>query len=158
MSVSIHPAGLYDPNSPLNEGDVQWQFEEYPCLCTQCDQPPRKDCWHCKGTGIDRIKNPPIGWEMNLANGNFSMIANAIGFADHPDDVWGGSICPNRLLELLDSFDPSLGVRETRTSKGKGGCHMIEMGCPPEQVARYVDGLRMIAYVSLSRGVDVEWA
>ena len=159
MSVSIHPAGLYDPNSPLNEGDVRWRHEEYSCLCVEFndDEKPDKHCHYCGGKGVIVRKSPPIGWEANLANGNFSTIGNAIGFLDDPEDMWGGSIHPQKLIDLLDAFDPSLGVRGGSDTQEEGKCRIIDCGCSPEQVDRYTRGLRLIAYVALSRGVDVEW-
>jgi hypothetical protein len=113
------------------------------------------DCMYCDGAGCDRCQqsgkyvSKSSRWEMNVANGNASMILSALGIeCSEPC----GSINANALLKAIAACQPGLMVR-AQHEEG----HMISCGVDHSRANRYLEKLKEIAVEAARREELVGW-
>ena len=96
-------------------------------------------------------------YEMNLSNGNFSTFANSLGLIEQEEDMWAGEVYPQKVLQLLKSFDPELAVRGQTEEFGKKGARIINCGLRDEQVHRYCELLTIMCEEAERREEKIVW-
>jgi hypothetical protein len=112
-----------------------------------CDWCEAKGCAKCeKGKIIFRSSR----WELQMANGNFSTVMNALGL--EMSDDWCGSWDARTVLAALDRFNPELAVRAERQNN-----NVIHCGIDQEYVIRRATLLREIAMEAARREELVVW-
>jgi len=96
---------------------------------------------------------------MNLANGNFRTLWNALGL-DTGDCDLCGSMSPKDLCVAIVDAVPELAIRADRdgTSDEIFGCPFYEMGIDRERIDRYLDGLRRLAVWAVAHDATITWA
>lgn len=127
--------------SICNDKD-QSVVETYECM--YCDG---AGCTRCQQTGKQVFKHSQ--WEMNVANGNASMILSALGV--ECDDCCG-SINANALLKAIAACQPGLMVRAYHEEG-----HMISCGVDHSRANRYLEKLKEIAVEAARREELVGW-
>lgn len=145
MSISIFPVGNFE----FCETNNLVEIIKEDCLC---DETNKSSCHYCNGAGIYSTKIYPC--EMNISNGNFATLWNALGL----DFDYCGEICPKKILEVLKTFDEKLLLRANYVSSNDNGdCNFVSFGIDMEQALRYIRGLKEIAMHAISRGVNICW-
>lgn len=124
----------------------------YECMCRQFeDDPFDSECPYCKGTGADKFKDYPF--EMNISNSNFSAFWSSLGL----DVDWCGEVNPNRVLEVLRTYDPELAERAQLTEKGDKGALYVDCGLTSVRSGTYAERLLEIADEAVLREEMIVW-
>lgn len=152
MSVTITIAN----NNDHTRAAGTMTYTEYDCQRCEFDgaNPNCVECAPYGGKGKVRFENLPF--EMNVANGNFSLLWNALAL---PFD-WSGSIDARRILAVVPATDTALLMRDTREEGGSaegGGCRVIHVGIDQERADSYLTRLRAIAEEAAKREERVVW-
>ena len=112
-------------------------------------------CPYCKGTSMYSEKVYPF--ELNVANGNWSTFANALGLVDS-DSTYDGMVDGRVILGLIRRFCPELSIRGEREEQNEGGPHVIYCGLSAAQVSRYAIEIAKIASEAERREEKVCWS
>lgn len=96
-------------------------------------------------------------FELNIANGNFSTFANALGLVDDEEGMYCGEVYPHKLKILLKELDPALAVRDGSEDYGQGGARIINCGLTEAQIQRYITELQSICDEAEKREELVVW-
>jgi len=120
------------------------QIEEYECSCVQF--PREGECFMCHGTGKETFEVYPF--DMNLANGNFHMLWNALAL---PFD-YSGCIDARIVRDALKGFDIALLIRDTIQDG-----NVINCGVDEERAVRYIARLTEIVDEAERRERKVCW-
>jgi len=127
------------------------ETDDCQCVDFSDNGKPVSTCFTCKGKGTISITYYP--YEMNIANGNFYTLMNALGL----DDECYGEIDPRTLLKAINRTPTSLIERHTTQSGGNGKVTMISCGIAPEQAQGYIDTLKEIAIEAEKREEKIYW-
>lgn len=145
MSITIFPVGNFEFCETNNLVDIIKED----CLCVS---DTRNNCHYCNGSGEYSTEIYPC--EMNISNGNFKTLWNALGL----DFDYCGEICPKKILDSLRILDENLLLRANFVlSNDSGDANFISFGIDKEQALRYTKRLREIAMHAISRGVNICW-
>jgi hypothetical protein len=145
MTISIFPVGNFE----FCETNNLVEIIKEDCLCSPATV---KDCHYCNGAGIYSIKKYPC--EMNISNGNFATLWNALGL----EHDYCGQICPKKIIEVLKTFDDNLLLRANYVSSNDDGdCNFVSFGIDKDRAMSYTSRLKDIAMHAISRGVLVCW-
>ena len=119
--------------------------EEFECAYEgpECRNPR---CPDCHGKGVTVLKSSK--WEMNVANGNASLILSSLGFPW--DDC--GTLNANALLKAIDSCSADRMVRAEYTEG-----NLISCGVDHSRATHYLTRLREIAVEAARREELVCW-
>jgi len=115
-------------------------------------------CPYCKGTSMYSEKVYPF--ELNVANGNWSTFANALGLVDS-DSMYEGWADGRVIIGLIKRFCPELsirGERGERDEQNEGEARIIDCGLSAAQVSRYAIVLAEIASEAERREEKVCWS
>jgi hypothetical protein len=108
-------------------------------------------CLECEGTGQLEIRELPF--ELNIANGNFCTLWNALGLDSEPC----GEIPAGEVLLALESLEHELLERSETVQRGRRGCRVIDCGIGPQQAQRYIAALTAIAREADNRIEPIVW-
>jgi hypothetical protein len=144
VSVTIFPVG----NLQFCEENNLVEIIKEECAC---DETTKKWCHYCNGEGIYSFKKYPC--EMNISNGNFKTLWNALGL----DYYYCGQICPKKIIEVLKTFDDNLLLRANYVDASEENATFFSFGIDKEKALRYTKGLKEIAMHAISRGVLICW-
>lgn len=145
MSVTIFPVGNFE----FCETNNLVEITREDCLC---DETNKSSCRYCHGKGYWEEKIYPC--EMNISNGNFKTLWNALGL----EHDYCGEICPKKILEVLKTFDDNLLLRANYVSSNDDGdCNFVSFGIDKDRAMSYTSRLKHIAIHAISRGVLVNW-
>lgn len=124
-------------------------YTEYGCQTCEFDG-NKPDCRECGGSGKVRFDDFPF--EMNIANGNFSRVWQAL---DLPVE-FGGHLDAKTLLAKVAACDVSKIVRDPR-SEQSGNVRVHYCGISHEHAQSYLSRLEDIAREADRRGKEVVW-
>ena len=96
-------------------------------------------------------------FELNVANGNWSTFANALGLVDS-DSMYEGWADGRVILGLIKRFCPELSIRGERDEQNEGEARIIDCGLSAAQVNRYAIVLAEIASEAERREEKVCWS
>jgi hypothetical protein len=151
MSVTITISG----NREFCEANNLGSFTEYDCQRCEWAGKVDPECPECKpygGNGKVRFKHLPF--EMNVANGNFHMLWNALGL----EPEYCGGMDGRKIQATLRTFDSRLLVRETRDVPAtESSVRVIFCGVDADRAASYVSRLSEIADEAARREEQVVW-
>lgn len=156
MTVTI----MIEGNLEFCDANNLVRVEVEPCLCVGHDpESPtasRPGCHYCSGSGEWVERTYPF--EMNVANGNFSTLWNALGLATNDDDMWGGSIEAETVQRALACMDHALVQRAPRhVLRGEHNCEIIEAGIDDARANSYVSRLSLIVGEAIKRNKKICW-
>lgn len=149
MSVTITIAN--NRKHTIDNGAMQ--YDEYDCQRCEFDgkNPECRECKPYGGNGKVRFERLPF--EMNVANGNFAMLWNALAL---PFD-YCGSIDARQVLPVVNATTPELLIRATDDSGSDGGVRVIRCGVGYEQAESYLTRLKAIAEEAARREEPIVW-
>jgi hypothetical protein len=113
-----------------------------------------KDCYSCKGTGLETVNE----LELNMSNGNFHHIFSCLGLDAcyfNPGELMG-QISAQKLFAACVAYRPGLG---TRAEKVDG--NIISCGLNEEQAMNRINKLKEIASAYIDEGMPnelISWA
>lgn len=145
MSITIT---INDNHNYCQEHDLG-QTETYECQCVDLGEMDR--CPICSGSGTETFTHYP--YDMNIANGNFSMLWNALGL----EFDWCGNIDGRQILDILKTFDNALLCRQTNIERKENGPVIVACGVDVEGATRYISRLREIAEEAVRREQPICW-
>ena len=131
--------------------DLSFECRVEDCCCLE-DGGPITGCPFCDGSGEVRWREYPN--ELNMANGNFSTIWNALGL----DFDYFGEIEPDVLIKAIDDSDINLAIKDSDIEVVKNGPTIITFGIGLAQALRYHTLMREIATEAKDRGESVVWS
>lgn len=95
---------------------------------------------------------------LNLANGNFSTLWNALALPLESPDDWCGEIDPREVLAAIDSVDPQLIHRaDVVEYNDDSEVRFWSCGIDAERANRYLATLRRIAAHAIKVGQPIYW-
>ena len=144
MSITIFPVGNFE----FCEANNLVEIIKEDCLC---DETNKSSCHYCNGAGIYSTKIYPC--EMNISNGNFKTLWNALGL----DFDYCGEICPKKIIEVLKTFDPDLLLAANYVDASGESAIFYSFGIGGGRAMGYIDRLKDIAMHAISRGVNICW-
>lgn len=146
VSITIFPVGNFE----FCETNNLVEIIKEDCLCSPTTA---RECHYCNGAGIYSSKNYPC--EMNISNGNFATLWNALGL----EHDYCGEICPKKIIEVLKTFDEKLLLRANYVLSNDNECCPIfySFGIDNDRAMSYINRLKDIAMHAISRGVLICW-
>ena len=145
MSITISPVGNFEHCEKLDL--VKINRED--CLCYG---EHRENCHYCNGSGFFEEKIYP--YELNISNGNFETLWNALGL----EFAYCGEICPHILLEAVANADVQLIIRANYVDASENGATFYSFGIDAGRAESYLNRLSQIIIQAIARKVKIQWA